>query len=84
MATLRNGTESEKKLMTESAEKENSHAEEIQDKDSVFQILKATQWPSFGSVLKQSVVFLLVTILIGGGIALYTSYIEQFARLLMS
>ena len=84
MATLRNDAESEAKMMTESTEKETSQAEEIQDKDSVFQILKTTQWSSFGGALKQSVVFLLVTILIGGGIALYTSYIEQFARLLMS
>lgn len=84
MATLRNGTEREKGTMAESTEKKTIQMEEIQDKDSILQILKAVQWPSFGSALKQSVVFLLVTILIGGGIALYTSYIEQLTRLLMS
>lgn len=84
MAIIQNDTEREKKMMTESKEKETSQVEEIQNTDSIFQILKSVQWPSFGSVLKQSVVFLLVTVQIGGGIALYTSYIEQFARLLMS
>ena len=76
MAIIQNDTEREKKMMTESKEKETSQVEEIQNTDSIFQILKSVQWPSFGSVLKQSVVFLLVTVLIGGGIALYTSYIE--------